>query len=60
MALGGSESGRSRETNTAGYLLGTALLPNYIEDALSAFDGSCGDFEEREVTGVPPATGGLD
>jgi hypothetical protein len=27
------------------YLLGMALLPDYLEDALSAFDRSCEDFE---------------
>jgi hypothetical protein len=32
----------------------------YLEDALSAFDRSCGDFEEREETGASPETIGLD
>jgi hypothetical protein len=30
------------------YLLGMALLPDYLEDALSAFGRSCEDFERRE------------
>jgi hypothetical protein len=29
------------------YLLGMALLPDYLEDALSAFDRSCEDFESE-------------
>jgi hypothetical protein len=51
-----AEAGRRRETNTAGYLLGTPLLPNYLEDALSAFDRSCGEFEQREESGAAPET----
>ena len=30
------------------YLLGMALLPDYLEDALSAFGRSCEDFERGE------------
>ncbi|MDI9848250.1 DUF3775 domain-containing protein [Rhodoblastus sp. 17X3] len=39
-----AEAGRRRETISAGYLFGTPLLPNYLEDTLSAFDRSCGEF----------------
>lgn len=42
------EARARRERNTADYLLGMPLLPDYLEDALSAFDRSCQDFEERE------------
>jgi hypothetical protein len=41
-----------REGDTAKYLLGLPLLPNYLEDALSAFDQSCSGFEEREEPGI--------
>ena len=41
-----------REGDTAKYLLGIPLLPNYLEDALSAFDQSCSDFEQREEPGI--------
>jgi hypothetical protein len=41
-----------REGDTAKYLLGLPLLPNYLEDALSAFDRSCTSFEEREEPGI--------
>ena len=30
------------------YLLDLPLLPDYLEDALSAFDRSCEDFQKRE------------
>ena len=30
------------------YLLGLPLLPDYLEDALSAFGRSCEDFQRRE------------
>ena len=33
------------ETPTWKYLLGMALLPDYLEDALSQFGRSCEDFE---------------
>ena len=42
-----SEAAGRRETNTATYLLGMPLLPDYLEDALSAFDRSCEDFDSR-------------
>jgi hypothetical protein len=45
-------AGERREGDTAEYLLGIPLLPNYLEDALSAFDRSCSDFEEREEPGI--------
>jgi hypothetical protein len=38
-----------REGDTAKYLLGMPLLPDYLEEALSAFDQSCASFEEREA-----------
>lgn len=41
-----------RETNTAGYLLGLPLLPDHLEDALSAYDRSCRAFQEREDPGA--------
>lgn len=42
------EAAERRETNTATYLLGMPLLPDYLEDALSAFDRSCEDFDEQQ------------
>ncbi|MFO1117122.1 MAG: DUF3775 domain-containing protein [Beijerinckiaceae bacterium] len=47
-----AEAAGRRETSTARYLLGMPLLPDYLEDALSAFDRSCGDFIEREAPGA--------
>lgn len=44
-------SGR-RERKTADYLLGMPLLPDHLEDALSAFDRSCEEFAEREAPGA--------
>ncbi len=41
-----------REVDIAKYLLGIPLLPDYLEDALSAFDQSCRGFEEREEPGI--------
>ena len=41
-----------READIAKYLLGIPLLPDYLEDALSAFDQSCRSFEEREEPGI--------
>ena len=38
-----------REGDTAKYLLGIPLLPDYLEEALSVFDQSCASFEEREA-----------
>jgi hypothetical protein len=45
-------AGERREGNTANYLMGVPLLPDYLEDALSAFDRSCRSFEEREEPGI--------
>lgn len=42
------EAAERREGKTAAYLLGMPLLPDYLADALSAFDRSCEDFEARE------------
>ncbi len=47
-----SEAHARREMNTADYLLGIPLLPDYLEDALSVFDQSCQDFVEREEPGA--------
>jgi hypothetical protein len=46
-----SEARARRERNTADYLMGMPLLPDYLEDALSAFDRSCQGFEERSELG---------
>lgn len=43
-----AEAGRRRETKASAYLLGMPLLPDFLADALSAFDRSCEDFEEKE------------
>ncbi len=40
------------EGNTAQYLMGIPLLPDYLLDALSDFDQSCRGFEEREEPGL--------
>lgn len=45
------EAGARRETSTANYLLGMPLLPDHLEDALSAYDRSCQGFEERAARG---------
>ncbi len=45
-------AGERREGDTAKYLTGLPLLPDYLEDALSAFDQSCQGFEEREESGL--------
>ena len=37
-----------REEPASRYLLGLPLLPDHLEDALSAFGRSCADFEARE------------
>ena len=42
------EARSRRERNTADYLMGMPLLPDHLEDGLSAFDRSCQGFEERE------------
>jgi hypothetical protein len=34
-----------RERHTVDYLLGTPLLPDYLEDGLAEFDLSCEEFE---------------
>ena len=34
-----------RERDTVGYLLGTPLLPDYLEDGLAEFGLSCDEFE---------------
>ncbi len=46
------QASERREGNTAKYLTGIPLLPDYLEDALSAFDQSCRGFEEREEPGI--------
>ena len=45
-------AGERGEGNTAIYLTGIPLLPDYLQDALSAFDQSCRGFEEREDPGI--------
>ena len=40
-------AGDRHEGPTAKYLLGMPLLPDYLEDALSAFDRSCEGFDEE-------------
>jgi hypothetical protein len=45
-------AGERRDGNTATYLMGIPLLPDYLEDALSAFDQSCRGFDEREEPGI--------
>jgi hypothetical protein len=45
-------AGERREGGVAQYLMGIPLLPDYLEDALSAFDRSCRGFEEREAPGL--------
>ena len=46
------QAGERRKGDTAKYLMGIPLLPDYLEDALSAFDQSCRGFEEREEPGI--------
>ncbi len=46
------QAGERREGDAATYLMGIPLLPDYLEDALSAFDQSCRGFEEREEPGI--------
>ena len=43
------EAQRAHNENTAGYLLGLPLLADYLEEALSAFDLSCEDFERGHL-----------
>ncbi|MTV32815.1 DUF3775 domain-containing protein [Rhodoblastus acidophilus] len=45
-------AGERRDGGATNYLMGTPLLPDYLEDALSAFDQSCRGFEEREAPGI--------
>lgn len=47
-----AEAANRREIDTADYLIGMPLLPDHLEDALSAFDRSCRDFQERKDPGV--------
>ncbi len=42
------EAGSRREGKTSAYLLAMPLLPDYLEDALSAFDQSCEDAPGRD------------
>jgi hypothetical protein len=40
-----AEAARANNNRTASYLLGMPHLPDYLEDALSEFGGSCQDLE---------------
>jgi len=40
-----AEASRAHNKRTAAYLLGIPLLSDYLEEALSLFDLSCGDVE---------------
>jgi hypothetical protein len=40
-----AEAARAHNKRTAAYLLGMPLLADYLEEALSLFGQSCGDFE---------------
>ncbi len=40
-----TEASRVHNTRTASYLLGMPLLPDHLEEGLSAFDRSCEEFE---------------
>ena len=40
-----------RERHTVDYLLGTPLLPDYLEDGLAEFGLSCEEFEARAPVG---------
>jgi Protein of unknown function (DUF3775) len=40
-----AEASRAHNKRTAAYLLGMPLLADYLEEALSLFGQSCGDFE---------------
>ncbi|MCI4678933.1 DUF3775 domain-containing protein [Rhodoblastus acidophilus] len=46
------EAREGREIDIAKYLLRLPMLPDYLEDVLSAFDQSCRGFEEREEPGI--------
>jgi hypothetical protein len=43
-----AEAGERAESPTWKYLLGMPLLPDYLEDALSAFGRSCEDYESGQ------------
>jgi hypothetical protein len=40
---------REHDDHAAEYLLGTALLPDLLEEGLAAFDESCTDFERDHL-----------
>lgn len=40
-----AEAARAHNDQTASYLIGMPLLPDFLEEALSLFDMSCIDFE---------------
>jgi hypothetical protein len=40
-----AEAARAHNERTARYLLGIPILPDYLEEGLSQFGGSCEDFE---------------
>jgi len=40
-----AEAARAHNDQTASYILGMPLLPDYLEEALSMFDMSCIEFE---------------
>ena len=43
------EAARRHNRHTAGYLLGTPLLPDYLEEGLQAFGLGCEDVERRRL-----------
>jgi hypothetical protein len=44
-----AEAARAHNMRTASYLLGTPMLPDYLEEALSQFGGSCEEFESGHL-----------
>src|ERR1700722_5526910 len=44
-----AEAARVHNRRTASYLLGIPLLPDFLEEALSAFGRSCEEFEEDHL-----------
>ena len=42
-----SEASRAHNNRTASYLIGTSMLADYLEEALSQFGKSFEDFEEH-------------
>lgn len=44
-----AEAARAHNDQTANYLLGMPLLPDYLEEALSLFDMSCIEFESGRL-----------